>query len=196
MGATGEAQRSGFAGERRSSVMSEFSPFGAEMRDMELATTRSRIKARRRPRRLLPVTTARSAGSFKSFRGRWKWGQNQRANSVLRSLSPNAYSHKKKIGVRPQKGDHDEQKREIPPLPVAGEKGHSGVPVTGEWEPEHYRLLAGGRAGHGGLYPRRRMPVQRRGSAPAVGGERSKCAKNQWLYLVGAACARGLGGGR
>ena len=31
--------------------MSEFSPFGAEMRDMELATTQSRIKTWRRKRR-------------------------------------------------------------------------------------------------------------------------------------------------
>ena len=44
--------------------MSEFSPFGAEMRDMELATTKGRIKTGG-PR---PVTTARSAGSFKGFR--------------------------------------------------------------------------------------------------------------------------------
>lgn len=43
-GAPGKAQRSGFAGERRSSGMSEFSPFWAEMRDMELVTTRSRRK--------------------------------------------------------------------------------------------------------------------------------------------------------
>ena len=58
-GAHGEAQRSGFAGERRSSGMSEFSPFGAETREkvncsagareaalgrMELATTTSRRK--------------------------------------------------------------------------------------------------------------------------------------------------------
>ena len=43
-GAPGKAQRSGFVGERRSSGMSEFSPFWAEMRDMELVTTRSRRK--------------------------------------------------------------------------------------------------------------------------------------------------------
>ena len=67
MGVSGKVQRSGFAGERRSSVMSEFSPFGAEMRDMELATTRSRIKARRHPRRLcrshLPAVRAVSGVS-------------------------------------------------------------------------------------------------------------------------------------
>lgn len=64
-GAPGEAQRSGFAGERRSSVMSEFSPFGAEMRDMELATTRSRRK-NRRCGAAGSLTTARSAGSYGS----------------------------------------------------------------------------------------------------------------------------------
>lgn len=70
----------------------------------------------------LPVTFARSAGSFRSFRGRWKWGQNQRENRVLRSLSPDAYSHKEKTGVKPRKGDHDEQKRKISSLPVTGKK--------------------------------------------------------------------------
>lgn len=58
-GAPGEAQRSGFAGERRNSGMSEFSPFWAETREkvncsagareaalgrMELVTTMSRRK--------------------------------------------------------------------------------------------------------------------------------------------------------
>ena len=46
MGPLPKPSASGFGGERRSSGMSEFSPFGAEMRDMELATTKSRIKAR------------------------------------------------------------------------------------------------------------------------------------------------------
>ncbi|OUN21314.1 hypothetical protein B5G37_11295 [Pseudoflavonifractor sp. An85] len=45
MGTPPKPSASGFGGERRSSGMSEFSPFGAEMRDMELATTKSRIKA-------------------------------------------------------------------------------------------------------------------------------------------------------
>ena len=40
----GEAQRSGLAGKRRSSEMSEFLSLWAETRDMELATTRSGIK--------------------------------------------------------------------------------------------------------------------------------------------------------
>ena len=42
--------------------------------------------------------------------------------SSLRSQSPKAYCHKKKTGVNPRKGEHYEQKREIPTLPVAGEK--------------------------------------------------------------------------
>ena len=40
----------------------------------------------------------------------------------MRSLSPNAYSHKEKTGVKPRKGGCYEPEREIPPLPVAGEK--------------------------------------------------------------------------
>ena len=46
-----EAQRSGFGGRRRSGVTTDFSPFWAEMRDVELVTTQSRIKAWRRKRR-------------------------------------------------------------------------------------------------------------------------------------------------
>ena len=55
--------------------MIEFSPFGAEMRDMELATTRSRINdgVASAPAR---STSARSAGSCGGFCGDWKWGQN------------------------------------------------------------------------------------------------------------------------
>ena len=37
---------------------------------------------------------------------------------------------------------------------------------------------------------------QRRGSAPTAGGERSKCAENQWPHLAGAAGAWCMGGGR
>lgn len=37
-------------------------------------------------------------------------------------MSPDAYSHKEKTGVKPRKGDHDEQKRKIPSLSVAGKK--------------------------------------------------------------------------
>lgn len=48
--------------------MSEFSPFGAEMRDMELATTRSRINdgVASAP---VSSTSARSAGSCGGFCG-------------------------------------------------------------------------------------------------------------------------------
>ena len=49
--APAEAQRSGFGGKRRSCGMSDFPPFWAEMRDMEPATTTSRIKPWRRFRR-------------------------------------------------------------------------------------------------------------------------------------------------
>lgn len=46
--------------------MSDFSLVRSEMSDMELATTPSRIKGRRR-KRAGPVTTARSAGSFGGY---------------------------------------------------------------------------------------------------------------------------------
>ena len=52
-----------------------------------------------------------------------------------------------------------------------------------------HRFPAGGGAGHGGRYPRRRVSVQRRGSASAAGGERSKCTENQWPHLAGATSA-------
>ena len=81
--------------------MSEFSPFGAEMRDMELATTRSRIKARRRHRRFLPVTTARSAGSFKGFRGRWKWGQNPGSDIISAVTIPESLLPQEKSRGQP-----------------------------------------------------------------------------------------------
>ena len=44
MGTPAKPSAAGLLGERRSSGMSEFSPFWAEMRDMELVTTRSRRK--------------------------------------------------------------------------------------------------------------------------------------------------------
>ena len=47
-----------------------------------------------------------------------------------------------------------------------------------------------------GRYPRRRVSVQRRGSAPAACRERPKCAENQWPHLAGAAGAWCVGGGR
>ena len=58
-----------------------------------------------------------------------------------------------------------------------------------------HRLPAGGGAGHGSRYPRRRVSVQWRGSAPAACRERPKCAENQWPYLAGAAGAWRVGGG-
>ena len=57
-------------------------------------------------------------------------------------------------------------------------------------------LPAGGGAGHGGRYPRRRLSIQRRGSPPPEIGERAKCEKDQRPCLAGAAGTWGLGGGR
>ena len=75
------------------------------------------------PPRLRQATSARSAGSFKEPRSSQKWGQKQRRNKILRSLSRSAYAHKKKPGVNPKKGDHYEPKREIRPLPDTGWSG-------------------------------------------------------------------------
>ena len=44
--AVGKTQRSGFAGERRRSGMSEFSPFWSETREMELATTKRKARTK------------------------------------------------------------------------------------------------------------------------------------------------------
>ena len=47
--------------------------------------------------------------------------------SSLRSQSLKPYCHKEKTGGQSRKGEHYEQKREIPTLPVAGEKGDPGA---------------------------------------------------------------------
>ena len=67
--------------------MSEFSPFGAELRDMELATTRSRINDGVAS---APVrgTSARSAGSCGGFCGDWKWGQNPGRDIISAVIIP------------------------------------------------------------------------------------------------------------
>ena len=73
-GAPGEAQRSGFAGERRSSGMSEFSPLRGGNEGCGACDDDKQDKGRGRRRLLQPVTTARSAGSYGSFSGDRKWG--------------------------------------------------------------------------------------------------------------------------
>jgi len=52
---------------------------------------------------LQPVTSARSAGSYRNFPDDRKWGQNSQRESRLRSLSQNTYCHNKKQGARPGK---------------------------------------------------------------------------------------------
>lgn len=66
--------------------------------------------------------SARSEGSCGSFCGAWKWIKIQAVLSSLRSQSPKAYCRKKKTGVNPLERSQYEQKREILPLPVTGEK--------------------------------------------------------------------------
>ena len=52
---------------------------------------------------LQPVTSARSAGSYRNSPDDRKWGQNSQRESRLRSLSQNTYCHNKKQGARPGK---------------------------------------------------------------------------------------------
>ena len=52
---------------------------------------------------LQPVTSARSAGSYRNFPDDRKWGQNSQRESSLRSLSQHNYCHNKKQGARPGK---------------------------------------------------------------------------------------------
>ena len=80
--------------------MSEFSPFGAEMRDMELATTKGRIKAWCH----LASHNCPQCGQFQGFPGFETWGQTRRGTENLRSLSRNPYSHNKNTGVNALKG--------------------------------------------------------------------------------------------
>ena len=88
---------------------------------------------------LCSVISARSAGNYGSFCG-FKNGVNIRAViSSLRSLSPNAYSHKEKTGVTPRKKTIMEKKRSFPST-CHRRKDHSGAPVSGGQEPEHHRL--------------------------------------------------------
>ena len=60
---------------------------------------------------------------------------------ILRSHSPNAYCHKKKIGVIPRKGAYFEPKREVCLLPDAGEKSTPGTAVSGGRKPESHRFI-------------------------------------------------------
>ena len=78
--------------------------------------SRSRINTRRQARRpvrsLLPAVRA-VTGFFGEFQSGVKI---EGVLSLLRSLSPKAYTHKKKVGVMPRKGAHFEQERKICPL--------------------------------------------------------------------------------
>ena len=108
--APAEAQRSGFGGKRSHSGMIEFSPLSAETRDMELASTRSRIKGWRRNRRsaqsLLPAVRAVCRGSnaggcgafFGKFQNGWRLCSRKRR-----------CFNKNKRALR-QIGENDEQK--------------------------------------------------------------------------------------
>ena len=62
------------------------------------------------------VTSARSAGSYGGFGAFQSGVKIEGVISLLRSLSPKAYTHTKKVGVMPRKGSHFEQKRKIRPL--------------------------------------------------------------------------------
>ena len=81
--------------------MSEFSPFWAETRDVELATTTSRRKRRGRGPSGA-ATTARSAGSFllprRGFPEPPKWGQRGRPGGKARGSRENRGVPEQKTG--------------------------------------------------------------------------------------------------
>ena len=88
---------------------------------------------------LCSVISARSAGNYGSFCG-FKNGVNIRAViSSLRSLSPNAYSHKEKTGVTPRKKTIMGKKEKFPlylspekrPFWSAGIRKPSPMPASG-----------------------------------------------------------------
>ena len=56
------------------------------------------------------VTSARSAGSYGGFRAFQSGVKIEGVLSLLRSLSPRAYSYRKKVGVMPRKRCYFEQK--------------------------------------------------------------------------------------
>ena len=113
---------------------------------------------------LQPVTSARSAGSYRNFPDDRKWGQNSQRESRLRSLSQNTYCHNKKTEVKPQKGAVYGQKREIRLLPLSGEEGHLRAAVPGGLKPQSHRLHRTSRRLLSGLLQRQ----QRRTLSPGL----------------------------
>ena len=86
--------------------------FGGSYEDESRSRINTRRHARHPVRSLLPAVRA-VTGVFREFQSGVK---NRRLLSLLRSLSPKAYSSKKKVGVIPRKGSYFEQERKICPL--------------------------------------------------------------------------------
>lgn len=99
-----EAQRSGFDGKRRSSEMSEFSPIWGGNEGYGAGGDVKQDKGVASEVPLPPVTTARSAGSYGSFSGDRKWGQNQRGGITSAVVIPeNLLPQEKSRGHTPER---------------------------------------------------------------------------------------------
>ena len=90
--------------------MSEFSPICGGNEGYGAGDDVKRDKEQASSVALCSVTSARSAGSYGSFRGVPKWVKIERVISLLRSSPPRAYSRKKKVGVMPRKICYREKK--------------------------------------------------------------------------------------
>ena len=137
-GAPGEAQRSGFAGERRSSGMSEFSPLRGGNEGCGACDDDKQDKGRGRRRLLQPVTTARSAGSYGSFSGDRKWGHDPAC-----AISPAVTIPKHLLPQQKNRGQSPERSRlwaekEISLLPVTGKESDPGASVSGGRQPKSH----------------------------------------------------------
>ena len=117
-GAPGEAQRSGFAGERRSSGMSEFSPLWGGNEGYGACDDDKPDKSRGRRWLPRPVTSSRSAGRYRVLRCIKSGVKIPAVLSLLRSRSQKGYSRKKKTGATHGSGPALlAEKRKQPNLP-------------------------------------------------------------------------------
>lgn len=87
-----------------------YATFRRLTRDERSSRIKNRRRARRPVRSLLPAVRA-VTGVFREFQSGVKIGG---VLSLLRSLSPRAYSYKKKVGVMPWKQCYCEQKGHLP----------------------------------------------------------------------------------
>ena len=112
--APAEAQRSGFGGKRRSSEMSEFSPICGGNEGYGAGDDVKRDKEQASSVALCSVTSARSAGSYGSFRGVPKWGQNRRGNITSAVVFPDSLLPQEKSRSHAQEKMLSWAKRHLP----------------------------------------------------------------------------------